>query len=380
MARIVHVAETLATGVLSVLTTLARGQLRDGHEVFLIGSRDRPETPENVERLLPSRLVFLDLPMAREISPREDLRAAQALRKQLASLRPEVIHLHSSKAGALGRIAAFGLGVRVVYQPHGLAYLRRDVSALRRGLFAAAEFALSLLGGTVAACSEGERQALRFVTRTRQTALVLNGIDLSTMPLRSTASAAQMPRVGTCGRIGAQKRPEFFAAVARALRGRCEFVWIGDGEAQQRRLLEDAGAHVTGWCSHQQARQRIADLTVYVQTSAWEGLPVSVIEAMAAGLPIVATDIVGNRDLLLGTNAGHLVHNEEQMVRALEELLNDPVRYAQSSAEAQRIAHQRYSSEAMVAAYYDLYGIGSRQPAPLPTAPWAEPDSLTARE
>lgn len=355
MARIVHVSESLATGVLAVLRMLIVQQVRDGHEVVLIGSPRRADTPAEWRRDFPRALTFIDLPMEREIEPFADLRSVVQLRRKLAELEPDVVHLHSSKAGAIGRVAALGLGARVIYQPHGLAYLRRDVSSFRRTTFAALESGLALLGGTVVACSEGEHAALRGVVPVLQSAVVENGIDVHDLP-RALHAPGRL-RIGTSGRISPQKRPAFFAQVAEALGGRADFVWIGDGDEALKRPLHEAGVEITGWCSRTEALETLATFHIYVQTSAWEGLPVAVIEAMAAGLPVVATNIVGNRDLLRGTGAGLLVDTPPQMIAALLELMDDPEARVAAGDEGSKIVRERYSSAAMVKNFYGLYAL-----------------------
>lgn len=356
MALIVHASETLATGVLSVLSVLTKSQIADGHRVIVIGSCDRADTPAAWRDELPPQVQFIELPMTREIAPLGDFFSALRLRSLLRELGPDVVHLHSSKAGAVGRFAALGLGTRLIYQPHGLASLRRDVSPSRRAIFASIEAGLALLGGTVVACSEGEHAEIRKLVRPEQAALVHNGIDVSSVP--AARSHKGRLTIGTCGRISPQKRPEYFAEVARALRDEADFVWIGDGDDEQgRAALTDAGVRITGWCTRSQALEELSSLHIYVQTSAWEGLPISVIEALAAGLPVVATDIVGNRDLLSGTSAGSLVETPAQMISALQALIMDTVLRLRTGLAARRLAYERYSSRAMMRGYYELYGL-----------------------
>jgi glycosyltransferase involved in cell wall biosynthesis len=355
VARIVHCSETLATGVLSVLSCLTRQQARDGHDVILIGSRLRKDTPIGWREELASEVQFIDLPMEREITPRADLRSALRMRSVLRELAPEVLHLHSSKAGAVGRFAALGLRTRIIYQPHGLACLRKDVSPARRAAFASIEAALALLGGVVVACSEGERAEVSKVVREQQVALVWNGIDIASVPAAQPRNGRI--RIGTCGRVSAQKRPRFFAQVAEALRDVADFVWIGDGDEDGKAALTRAGVRVTGWCARSEALRELSSLQIYAQTSAWEGLPISVIEALAAGLPVVATDIVGNRDLLRGSGTGSLVHTPEEMVDALRPMIDCDELREHAGHAARRLALERFSSAAMMRGYYKLYGI-----------------------
>jgi glycosyltransferase involved in cell wall biosynthesis len=359
MARIAHVTESLATGVLSVMSALMHGQTRDGHDVTLLGSTLRSDTPPNWRDTLPASARFVGVPMYCEMSPRKDLLSLRSLWREIRALDPDVVHLHSSKAGALGRVACLPMRAVVVYQPHGLAYLRRDISRTSRTTYRWIERLLALLGGTVVACSEGERAALNGVVSRSRSAVVANGVDLSTVP-QATVSANRL-RIGTCGRISPQKRPVFFAEVARTLRDAADFVWIGDGDADGKARLLGAGVRVTGWRTRAEALRDVGDLQVYIQTSAWEGMPVSVIEAMAAGLPIVATDIVGNRDLLANTSAGILVNEPGEMAAALSTLIADETKRQFAGAAARSLAHQRHSADVMTRNFYDIYGFGGHR-------------------
>jgi glycosyltransferase involved in cell wall biosynthesis len=341
VARIVHASETLAAGVLSVLSCLAKQQANDGHEVVVIGSRLRADTPLSFLDVLPANVRFIDLPMEREITPDADVRSALRLRNVLHSLAPDVVHLHSSKAGALGRFAAIGLRAQLIYQPHGLASLRQDVSRTRRAAYASIEAGLALLGGTIVACSEGERAELAKVVRGEQVALIWNGIDVAGIPRAKRVDGRL--RIGTCGRISAQKQPRFFAHVADTLRNLADFVWIGDGDEEDKQALIEAGVHVSGWCSRAKAVQDLSELQIYIQTSAWEGLPISVIEALAAGLPVIATDII--------------VRTPEQMISALRLLIGCDLLRHKLGRASRRLAFERYSSSAMMREYYKLYRV-----------------------
>jgi glycosyltransferase involved in cell wall biosynthesis len=355
MARIVHVSESLATGVLSVLATLVNAQVLDGHEVVLIGSQEREDTLANWRDQISPKVQFINYPMVREISARADFLAALGLRKLFRRLRADVIHLHSSKAGALGRIAAIGFGARLFYQPHGLSYLRQDVSERKQEVFRWIERLLSLLGGTVVACSKGELAALAGVVSPSASALVLNGVSLAAVP-RSEPKAGPV-RVGTCGRISPQKGPLFFAEVARLVGAGASFVWIGDGDEADKSVLVQSGVRVTGWCTRAQALQHMAELDIYIQTSAWEGLPVSVIEAMAAGLPVIATDIVGNNELLKDSGAGELVTSPKAMAGAVVRFTTDFNLRRSAGENAYATAHELYSSTSMVNNFYRIYGL-----------------------
>jgi hypothetical protein len=107
--RILHVTEAFCGGVFTSLTRLSSGLARRGHAVHLAFAR-RPETPADVAAYVDPAVVLHELPLVRSISPVADLRGVFAVRRLLNELRPDIVHFHSSKAGVLGRAAAWTTG------------------------------------------------------------------------------------------------------------------------------------------------------------------------------------------------------------------------------------------------------------------------------
>ncbi|MBN8249380.1 MAG: glycosyltransferase, partial [Verrucomicrobia bacterium] len=272
MARIVHVSATIATGIYTIICTVAKCQLEAGHEVFLVGCTRPDDSVASWLDELPKGVRFIELSMEREIIPSKDWSDMWALRRTLQEIRPDAIHLHSSKAGALGRVSSLFLGAGVVYQANAFAFLRKDVSAVKRLFFGGIEAALSLLPGRIVASSESERVAARRYIFLRRIDLVNNSIAVPPALLEAGARrpAGRRLKVGMCARVSPQKDPLFFAEVVRRIGGDMEFVWIGGGifpEGQQ--ALDAAGVRTTGVVGRDDALLGIADLDLYIQTSAW---------------------------------------------------------------------------------------------------------------
>lgn len=365
MGKIVHVSETLATGVLSIISALVAEQARAGHEVIVIGSSLRSDTPADWRARFPGSVRVIDFPMPQAIGV-QDLSCAWALRQLLKTIRPDALHLHSSKAGAIGRLAHWGLPGRVVYQPHGFSFLRVDVSRFKQSIFGAIEMLLALFPGQIVACSHGEALASRRFLAWRKVHVVPNGIALHgaltdeacAEDAKVSSQAVTLPVVGTCGRISPQKRPEFFAEVARLLVGRCEFRWVGGGDHPEgEKALREAGVTLLGWRTRDEVMNDLQALDVYVQTSAWEGMPVSVMEAMACGVPCVVTDIPGNRDLIEPVDPDSVVETPAQMAERIVHWLTHP-REARAFGESlHHEVHQHYTALAMSKRYEALYGV-----------------------
>jgi glycosyltransferase involved in cell wall biosynthesis len=287
---------------------------------------------------------------------------ARELRRLAGRGDIDAVHLHSSKAGFVGRLALLGtmMPVRVLYSPHGLAFLNT-----RRPLASAAFFALEWLAGRTrfdpVACSDSEAEMLLRVTR-REPQVLENPVDPAFFAV--TRLEQPTPLVVTLGRVCEQKAPEVFAELAVRVRvdhPSAQFVWIGSGskDSDGNAVLRAAGVTVTGWLSAAEVRSWLARATVYVQTSRWEGLPLSVIQAQAVGLPCVVTDVVGNRDAVIDGETGFVAADVDELAAHVELLLREPVLRRAVSQPARAAAERRFGRVRFRQALAQLYGLSS---------------------
>lgn len=362
-SKIVHVTECLASGTLTFLVQATRELAERGVRQTVVFSR-RPDTPADVTSRFDPRVQLQELD-----PPSQGLwRYAQAMRATLTAhcqeLEDIAIHLHSSKAGFIGRLALMGLRrrPRVFYSPHGLSFLnrRRPLASL---LFASLEWLAARLPGTLVGCSRSEASILGRLSG-RPARVLENAVDDSFLSLRP--APGPVPAVITMGRICEQKAPETFATLAARFKIAevpARFIWIGEGDAGAEARLRAAGVEVTGWLEAADVRRLLEEATVYVQTSRWEGLPLSVLQALAAGVPCVVTDVVGNRDAVRQGITGFVAGTLEEMLMDVRRLLRDDVLRARFSQAARRDAKERFSQAAFADRLARLYG--------LPQADWA---------
>jgi glycosyltransferase involved in cell wall biosynthesis len=267
----------------------------------------------------------VDVPgLGREIRPFADARALWGLYRMMRALRPHIVHTHTAKAGVLGRLAARLAGVRnVVHTYHGHV-LRGYFDRLRSSVFRGVERALARGTRVLIAVSGSVRDdlvALGIAPADRIRVIPL-GLELEPLAgalprggLRAEAGVPDgAPLVGIVGRLTAIKDVATFLHAADLVRARvpaARFSVVGDGElradleARAARLGLAGVIHFHGW-RHDMAAV-YGDLDVAVNTSLNEGTPVALIEAMAAGRPVVATRVGGTPDLLGGGARGRLV-------------------------------------------------------------------------
>ncbi len=349
--HIVHIAGALMGGPLSAITEWTRLQVKAGHRVSLIYSPLR-DPVESFRAALPAEVALYALEMRRDIHPIADFRATLAMAKLLHSLRPDIVHLHSSKAGALGRIAAWLAHAPSIYSPHGLAYLRTDVGILTRAFYFTLEWLLGLVGTVTVACSPSELEAMHGIPGGKT--VIPNGVDLAALRPTTEITARTGLRIVLCGRITAQKNPQLACAIARASPPDWHWAWLGDGD--MRDDVERAGCiEVLGWMPRSEALARLSASDVMVTTSSWEGMPIAVIEAMALGLPVVATDAVGNRDLIRSGENGFIATDVPGFLRALNCLAQSPeLRHGMGNAGRQRVLNE-YDQDKLGARWINLY-------------------------
>jgi glycosyltransferase involved in cell wall biosynthesis len=272
-----------------------------------------------------ARLRFL----RRDLTPL-DLAALVELWVLCLRLRPDIVHTNSSKAGAIGRVAALLAGVRHrIFTTHGWAFAAAEGRAAR--LYALVERSLRPITSTVICVSEREhRRGLEARACADGRVLVIrNAVDLGRFRPRSGGHDHDPVQLVSVGRLAA---PKDFATLLDALaelpRGSATLRIVGDGperealEERARTLALDQWVRFEGTVPD--VAPALAEADVFVLSSRSEGMPMSVLEAMAAGLPIVATDVGGLRELVDDEN-GLLVPrgDAQRLAEALARLVAD---------------------------------------------------------
>lgn len=312
--------------------------------------------------------------LRRALHPAHDLKALRALARLLSARRPQVVHTHMAKAGALGRIAAWRSKVPVVvhtFHGHVLeGYFSRPVSAA----YVAAERSLALISHALIAVSPAVRDELLSlgIGRPSQWRVIPVGLDLGDLLeadgdrvawRRALGLPEDGPVVGIVGRLVPVKdHATFLEAAARIRRERPDvtFVVAGDGElrasleARARRELGDR-CRFLGWVKD--LRSLYGAIDVAVLTSRNEGTPVALIEAAAASTPVVATRVGGVADVVVDGRTGHLCPpgDPTAVATAVLGLLEDATKAHRMGAAARETVRDRFTIERLANDLADLY-------------------------
>jgi glycosyltransferase involved in cell wall biosynthesis len=375
--RVVRVIGRLNVGGPALHATLLTERLDpERYDSLLVaGTEGAEEGNHLVLRGRPlERLVVLPR-LSREIRPGRDLRVLGELVRLLRHVRPDVVHTHTAKAGALGRVAARLAGVPVVVHTYHGHVFRGYFSPKRTRLFLAIERWLARRTDRLLAVSETVRRELLElgVGRPDRMDAVPVGLDLERFlvsragrrALRAEIGVgADVPLVGIVARLVAIKAHEvFLRAAARVAARRPETLFVVVGGGERRTELERLAAALglgprirfLGWRAD---LERIyADLDLAVLCSHNEGSPVSLIEAMAAGTPVVGTRVGGIPDLVEDGVTGCLVPPGEPgpLAEAIVALLEAPERRRALGAAGQRRVRLRHGAEHLLARIDSLY-------------------------
>jgi glycosyltransferase involved in cell wall biosynthesis len=297
----------------------------------------------------------------RPVRPWRDAAGLVELVRLLRRERPDILHASSSKAGILGRLAAVAARVPVrIFTVHGWAF--RAYSGLPSSLYRLADRLVSPLTTTTICVSEDERAAglAAGTCRAERTVVIRNAVDVAVAP-RSRYDRA-VPRLIAVGRL---KAPKDFVTLVRALAtlpaGSFEALLVGEGpdraaiEAEIQRLGLGEQVRLAG--ERTDVPALLADSDVFVLSSASEGLPVSVLEAMAAEVPVVASAVGGLAELVVDGETGLLSPpgDAEALGAALARLIADRELRRRLGAAGRARAEALFDLPGFRRAHVDLY-------------------------
>jgi glycosyltransferase involved in cell wall biosynthesis len=355
-------------GAPEVVLNLALGMERYGWSVCVAG----PELTSIRARLEDAGVEYLPVrELARGAgSPLRGLGALKGLDVRLREDPVDVIHCHSSKAGVLGRLLGARRGIPVVYSPHCFAFVR-DLNPVSRTLPALVERLLAPLTSAFVCVCESERQAaLKLLGSPERAHCIYNGVPAPRPDVQPERTLVELKGdgllVGAVTVLREQKRldvlidaiPTVLAEVPEA-----RFAIIGNGPLgeQLRRRAADRGlgadARLAFVPFSPPSERYLSALDLYVLPSAWEAMPVGLLEALACGVPQVSTDVGGTAEAVTD-RTGRLVAPKQpaELAAAIVAVLRSAELRARAAVASRARHSELFDAERMVretAAVYD---------------------------
>jgi glycosyltransferase involved in cell wall biosynthesis len=316
---VLHISEAFGGGVVAAVHAHVAASPEFRHLLAFSDRREAPLSGHDLDRF--------DAVLTLSHEPRS---AISTIRRAVRAQGVDVVHVHSSIAGAVARIALRSSGVPVVYSPHCLAHLRQDRSRVAREVFRRAEMALGSATAVYAACSPFELEQCARLAPEVPRVYVPNALEGHEISVAGDGD----PHLLGVGRLLPQKDPEFFARAVEVIRASgidLRATWIGDGEPHLRRRLEAARVEVTGWLPREESLHRLAHPGgIYLHSALWEGFPFAILEAHVAGLPLIIRHIPSLADF----SFRHEVRDPSDVAQAVKELLEPGPRAEAIAADA----------------------------------------------
>jgi glycosyltransferase involved in cell wall biosynthesis len=359
VTRVLLVHQPTGGGVARHVADLARGLTVRGHEAIVCG----PSPPDGLKGI-----AHEPLSMQRAVSPAADLSALAAFAQIVRRVRPDVVHAHSSKAGAIARLGRLAHPrIPVIYTPHGYAFAGHFSSVVERATYREIERVLSPLASRVVCVCEAEARLACTVCRAGRVAVVHNGVEMAEPGLVD-------PHMEALGREGpvicalTQLRPgkgleTLLDAMPEVLTHHpsAQLAIVGEGpdlQALQARAsmrgIPDA-INFLGWRADTLGMLRGA--TIFAHPSWAESFPYVILEAMSAALPIVASDVGGIGEALVDGESGLLVEpaDSSALAGALRDLLGDPERQTRIGRAARSRVERCFTQASMIEGTIDVY-------------------------
>lgn len=318
--KILHVAQA-AGGVDRYIRMLLKYLDKEKFENILVCSQDFRE--KDYKNLVD---FFEQVKMDRAIGS-NDLKAIGEVRRLIKRYNPDIVYAHSSKAGAIARVADIGLKNHCLYNPHGWAFNMR-CSAKKEAMYTAIEKIAAPFCDKIICISDAEKQSAldKKICREDKLQVIFNGVDIEAYEngIHGTVKRKDLniPEdafvVGMVGRISLQKAPDIFIKMAKHVKDKvsnAHFIIVGNGdqEAEIKKYAKDNNfldsLHITGWVDNPMSYVELFDVACLL--SRWEGFGLVLPEYMMARKPIVASRVDAIPNIICDGENGLLVEMDD---------------------------------------------------------------------
>ena len=348
------VCEAFGGGVFAYVSQLCNDMCEE-FDVYLAYAL-RPQTPKNYQEALDKRVHLIEVKNFGHLkSLSKDIALIKELRQIEAEVQPDVIHLHSSIAGGIGRIAFKGVRNKVVYTPHGYAHiLMGEPNSMKCKAYRTIE---KILGNranciTLTCCESEDEEAKKFAKRTAYVETGVNLKDLSGSLDGIVSQKNDQFTVYTLGRTCIQKQPWLFNKIAKAV-PEAKFVWIGGGELDHQ--LDAPNLEHISWKPRKEALALGKGADVFILCSLGEAIAMSLIENMFMGKLIMVSNKMGNKSVIKDGVNGYVCDTVEDYAKHIREAMKDYPQHLcdQAVRDVQTIYNTGTMAKKFVQFYHD---------------------------
>ncbi len=369
MKKIVHVAQS-AGGVAEYLYSFLKNFNDEVYEHIIIVSEDYRD---QIERFKPYVAEIHIVPMTRDINLKSDIGAIFKLKKKLKIIKPDIVYLHSSKAGALGRMALlFNFSTKIIYNAHGW-YFNAKINKKKKILFATIERLLAFKTNVIVNISESEyNSAIKYkIASSKKMVVIDNGIDFTKFDNQKQYREETRNRyniksedivIGVVGRLTEQKDPDTSIKAFNLLhkeQKNIKLMFVGSGDLEKKVVLYakqnnlEKDIIITGWVNN--VEEYIPAFDIAILPSKWEGFGLVIIEYMACDKPIVATDVGGISNIIKANENGYLIEieNENELKNKLKQIIetDDAIEIINRN----KIYRKKYDIKNVIAKHKDIF-------------------------
>lgn len=346
--KILMVCEAFGGGVFTYVSQLCNDMV-DDFDVYLAYSL-RPQTPKNYKEFLDERVHLIEMHnvgVKGLFSIKNDIAAIKELRQIRDTVKPDIIHLHSSVAGGLGRLAY--KGNNVLYTPHGYAHILMGPGKKSK-LYKFAEKMLGNRALTLTCCESEDEEAKKFSKRTAYIETGVNLSDLSASLDGIEPVKNEKFTVFTLGRACVQKQPQVFNEIAKLV-PEARFIWIGNGELEN--VLDAPNMEVTGWKPRKEALAMAKGADAFILCSLGEAIAMSLIENMYIKKLILVSNTMGNKSVIQDGVNGYVCEKPEEYAERIKAAMKSfPSKLPE---KAYQDVLNIYNTETMKKKYISLY-------------------------
>lgn len=350
--KVLHITQSVG-GVETYIRQVVQKVDHQRFEIFVAGCE-----PSLKKFCSQNDIPYFEVKMSRGFNPFLDIKSVFSLRKLIRKIKPDLVHLHSSKAGFVGRIASKFAKCNSLFTPHGVSYL--SFTGTKRMLFFMLEMVGKRFTNKILAISHSEANRLIYEIGIKEENIFVipNSLTFPGLPLDIPNTLGKLEgkiKLGTIGRLTPQKNPLLFAEIAHDVIQKfpeAHFYFLGAGfHDHLRNELEEkikkynigSNCHLIDKGDHNLAINFLRQLDIFLLPSVFEGLPYALLEAMGEGVPCIVSKCDGNNDVINNNDNGFACLTREEYLEVIAALIMNPEKAKQIGEKGRRYVEERHN-------------------------------------